>query len=138
MRRVQWIRACARMTIIPVRAFIPALQAGSPRCFLDTSPTNASLNDMEIRLPPEQEAHLAAIAATTGRSTEELVQEALELWEQQNANMLAEFRKTLDAAEASLAEGKGRIITQQSMRDLADEVHRRGLARLEAEQKPPR
>lgn len=38
---------------------------------------------MEIRLPPDQEAYLAAIAASTGRSADELVQEALSLWEEQ-------------------------------------------------------
>jgi Arc/MetJ-type ribon-helix-helix transcriptional regulator len=93
---------------------------------------------MEIRLRPEQEAHLAAIAASTGRSTDEVVQEAIELWEQENARPLARFRKTLEAAEASLAEGKGRVITHRSMCELTDEVHRRGLAQLKTEQKPRR
>jgi hypothetical protein len=37
---------------------------------------------MEVRLPPDQEAYLAAMAAITGRSTDELVQEAVALWEE--------------------------------------------------------
>jgi predicted transcriptional regulator len=91
---------------------------------------------MEIRLPPDQEAHLAALAASVGRSADEIVQEAVALFpERENARALAEFRGSLDKAEASLAQGNGRVITQQSMRELAEEVHQRGLARLAAEQK---
>ena len=44
----------------------------------------------------------------------------------------------VDEAEASLAGGEGRIITQQSMRDLAGEVKQRGRDRLAAEQPPAR
>lgn len=36
---------------------------------------------MEIRLPPDREAHLTALAAESGLSTEEVVEEALALWE---------------------------------------------------------
>ena len=32
---------------------------------------------MEIHLPPDQEAHLAALAASTGRSADEVAQEAI-------------------------------------------------------------
>ena len=32
---------------------------------------------MEIRLPPDQEAHLAALAASTGRSADEVAREAI-------------------------------------------------------------
>ena len=91
---------------------------------------------MEIRLSPDQEARLAALAASAGRSADEIVQEAVALWEErENARVLAQVRATLDTAEASLAQGKGRVITQESMRELANEVHQRGLARLAAEQK---
>src|ERR1700730_10996108 len=80
---------------------------------------------MEIRLPPEQKAHLAAIAASTGRSTDELVQEAIQLWEQEQARALAEFRKTLDDAEASIDRGEGIDITPESMRRLSKDVMER-------------
>ena len=40
---------------------------------------------MEIRLPPDQEARLAALAASAGRSTGELVEEAIALWEARQA-----------------------------------------------------
>jgi hypothetical protein len=44
-----------------------------------------------------------------------------------------EFLATLDDARASLAGGEGRVITQESMRELAAEVRDRGRARLIAE-----
>ena len=40
---------------------------------------------MEIRLPPDQEARLAALAASTGRSTVEMVEEAIAQWEARQA-----------------------------------------------------
>jgi hypothetical protein len=43
----------------------------------------------------------------------------------------------VNSAQASLAAGKGRIITEDSMRQLADEVKRRGRARFAAEQQTP-
>jgi hypothetical protein len=52
---------------------------------LDTPPGAATFDDMEIRLAPDQEAHLAALAARAGRSAAELVQEALAEWEERQA-----------------------------------------------------
>lgn len=63
--------------------------------------------------------------------------EALSLWEERERKR-AEFLATLDDARASLARGEGRVITQQSMRELAEEVRQRGLARIAAEQQTPR
>jgi predicted transcriptional regulator len=94
---------------------------------------------MEIRLPPDQEARLAAIAASAGRSTAEVVQEAVALWEErENARVLAEFRASLDEAEASIARGEGIEINRESMRSLAEDVKQRGRARIAAEKQPPR
>jgi hypothetical protein len=52
--------------------------------------------------------------------------------------MRAEILAAVDQAEASLAGGEGRIITQESMRELAEQVKQRGRARLAAEQNVPR
>jgi hypothetical protein len=41
-------------------------------------------------------------------------------------------------AEAAITRGEGRTITQESVRQLADEVKQRGRSRLAAEQSPPR
>jgi hypothetical protein len=48
----------------------------------------------------------------------------------------AQILAAVDAAEAALARDEGRVITQESMRNLAGEVKRRGRARLAAEQAP--
>jgi len=50
----------------------------------------------------------------------------------------AAFLLTLDDAKASLARGEGRVITQESMRQLAEEVKERGRTRLLAELASPR
>ena len=94
---------------------------------------------MEIRLPPDQEAHLAAVAASTGRSTDELVQEAVALWEErEHARTLAELRGSLEAAEASIRAGKGREVTKETLPQLVDDVIARCSARLAAEKNPTR
>jgi hypothetical protein len=51
------------------------------------------------------------------------------LWEERERTR-AEIVAAVDAAEVSLARGEGRTITQESMRQLADEVKQRGRARL--------
>ena len=56
---------------------------------------------MEIRLSPNQEAHLAALAASAGRSADELVQEALAEWEQRQAERHAPARPPHTPAEAA-------------------------------------
>ena len=93
---------------------------------------------MEVRLTPDQEAFIRqAIATGRFHHAEDAVQEALSLWEVRERKR-AEFLASLDEAEASLARGEGLVITQQSMRDLAEEVKRRGQARLAAERPAPR
>jgi Arc/MetJ-type ribon-helix-helix transcriptional regulator len=88
---------------------------------------------MEIHLSPGQEAAIATLAARTGRSMDDVVQEALAQWAERETD-LAEFGETLDEAEASLARGEGIEITQESMRQLAEDVNRRGRERLAAKQ----
>ena len=89
---------------------------------------------MDVQLTPDQKA-FAQQAIDTGRlhHESEAVQEALALWEQRERTR-SEILSTLNLAEASLARGEGRAITEQSMADLATEVKRRGRARLVAEQ----
>jgi len=93
---------------------------------------------MEIQLTTDQKAFAQqAIQAGRLNREEEAVQEALALWEARE-RVRAEILAAVDTAEASLARGEGRIITQQSMRDLASEVSKRGRERLAAEQTAPR
>jgi Arc/MetJ-type ribon-helix-helix transcriptional regulator len=85
---------------------------------------------MEVNLTPAQKAFISqAIRQGRLHGEEDAVQEALLLWEERERKR-AEFLATLDDAKASIARGEGREITEQSVRELADEVKQRGLARL--------
>src|ERR1039457_41678 len=88
---------------------------------------------MKVQLTSDQKA-FARRAVESGRlhSEEEAVQEALALWEERERRRVT-FLATLDDSRASLARGEGRVITQESMRELAAEVRERGRARLIAE-----
>jgi putative addiction module CopG family antidote len=92
-----------------------------------------NLKAMDVQLTPDQKA-FARRAIESGRlhSEHEAVREALALWEERERQR-AEFLLTLDDTRASLARGEGRVITQESMRQLATEVKERGRARLLAE-----
>jgi Arc/MetJ-type ribon-helix-helix transcriptional regulator len=94
------------------------------------SPT---LKAMDVQLTPGQKA-FARRAIESGRlhSEQDAVQEALALWEERERQR-TEFLLTLDDARVALARGEGRVITQQSMQQLAQEVKERGRARLLAE-----
>jgi Arc/MetJ-type ribon-helix-helix transcriptional regulator len=101
--------------------------------WLDGYPGDSYAFIMEVQLTADQKA-FARQAIQTGRlhREEDAVQEALVLWEERERTR-AELLSAIDAAEASIARGEGRVITQQSMRDLAAEVNQRGRARLAAE-----
>ncbi|HWF11601.1 MAG TPA: hypothetical protein VG297_24200 [Bryobacteraceae bacterium] len=60
------------------------------------------------------------------------MREALALWEERERQR-AEFLLTLQNVRASLATGEGRVISQESIEQLAAEVKERGRARLLAE-----
>ena len=91
------------------------------------------LKTMDVHLTPDQKA-FARRAIESGRlhSEQDAVHEALALWEERERQR-TDFLLTLDEAKSSLARGEGRIITQESMRQLANEVKERGRARLLAE-----
>jgi len=88
---------------------------------------------MDVHLTEDQKA-FARRAIESGRlhSEEDAVQEALSLWEERERQR-AEFLLTLDDARACFARGEGRVITEESMHDLAEEVKARGRARLLSE-----
>jgi Arc/MetJ-type ribon-helix-helix transcriptional regulator len=85
---------------------------------------------MQIELTPEQSDFIRrAIDSGRLKGAEEAVQRGLALWiehERRRDEILA----AIDEAEASLARGEGRIITKESMRELAEDVSRRGRQRL--------
>ena len=93
---------------------------------------------MKVDFTPDQKAFIRqAIDAGRLLREEDAVQEALSLWEDRERSR-AEILAAVDVAEESLARGEGRSITQESMRELADEVKQRGRARFTAEQLTPR
>jgi hypothetical protein len=64
---------------------------------------------------------------------EDAVRQALAL-RKRRERARAELLASVDVAEAAFARGEGRVITQESMWDLATDVKQRGRARLAAEQ----
>jgi hypothetical protein len=65
------------------------------------------------------------------------VREALSLWEERERKR-AEFVATIEDAKVSTGRGGGRVITKQSMQELAEEVKQRGVSCLNTEQQAPR
>jgi len=93
---------------------------------------------MEVQLTPDQQAFVRqAIESGRLRREEDAVKEALSLWEERERTR-AEILAAVDEAEASIARGEGRIVTPESMRELAAEVKRRGRERLAGERRSPR
>ena len=93
---------------------------------------------MEVELTPDQAALIRqAVEAGRLHRPEEALREALSLWEERERRR-AEILAAVHTAKASLAAGKGRLITEDSMRQLADEVKQRGRARLAAERQTHR
>jgi Arc/MetJ-type ribon-helix-helix transcriptional regulator len=85
---------------------------------------------MQIQLTPEQSDFIRrAIDDGRLRRAEDAIQEGLELWIERERRR-DEILAAVDAAEASLARGEGILITAESMRELADDVKRRGRERI--------
>ncbi len=105
-----------------------------PGPLVDTNPQTPYIWAMEVELTRDQQA-LVRQAIETGRlhGPEEAAKEAFSLWEQRERRR-AEILAAVDVAEASIARGEGRLITEESMRELARDVSQRGRARLAAEQ----
>lgn len=92
---------------------------------------------MEVHLTPDQQAFVRQ-AIESGRllREEDAVKEALFLWEERERRRL-EILAAVDRAEASLARGEGRkFTTREEVTQLVDDIKRRGMARLAAEQNP--
>jgi Arc/MetJ-type ribon-helix-helix transcriptional regulator len=99
---------------------------------------STTLKGMDVQLTSDQKAFARrAIESGRLRTEQDGVLEALTLWEERERQR-AEFLLSLDDARASLAGGKGRPITQESMHELAAEVNERGRLRLLTEPTPGR
>ena len=88
---------------------------------------------MDVQLTADQKAFIRnAIQSGRFHREEEAVEEALSLWEERERRRM-EFVATLNDAKQSLERGEGRVITEESMRELAEDTKQRGRARLAAE-----
>ena len=101
-----------------------------PRSGLDRRSRSPYFGRMEVELTADQRAFVRK-AIQSGRisNEDEAVREALSLWERRERRRV-EMLAALDEAEASLANGEGRPITDASMKALAEEVKDRGRRRL--------
>jgi Arc/MetJ-type ribon-helix-helix transcriptional regulator len=89
---------------------------------------------VQIKLTAEQREFIRrAIDSRRVHSPEDAVREALALWIERERRR-DEILTAIDIAEASLARGNGIVITKSSMHELAEDVKRRGRARLAEEQ----
>ena len=88
---------------------------------------------MNVELTPDQRAFVEK-AIESGRigGEKEAVQQTMALWKERERRRL-EIIAMVEEAEASLARGEGREITEASMKALAAEVKERGRRRLAAE-----
>lgn len=94
---------------------------------------------MDVLFTPDQQAFIReAIESGRLERPEQAVQEALSLWVERERRRL-EILAAVDRAEASIASGRGRIVsTPEELSQLVGDVKRRGLARLTAGQHPDR
>ena len=92
---------------------------------------------MDVELTPDQRAFVQK-AIESGRFTreEEAVREALALWEERERRRI-EIIAMVEEAEASLARGEGREITEDSMKALAQDIKQRLRRRIAAEPPDP-
>jgi putative addiction module CopG family antidote len=88
---------------------------------------------VNVELTPDQKVFVRQ-AIENGRFAreEDAVQEALALWEERERRRL-EILAMVDEAEASLARGEGREVTEDSMRVLASETKERLRRRIAEE-----
>jgi hypothetical protein len=89
---------------------------------------------MEVQLTPDQQA-LVSDANASGRlhGPEDAIRQALSMWEERERRRL-EILASVELGEASLARGEGRTVTsREETTQLADDIKRRGMARLAAE-----
>jgi Arc/MetJ-type ribon-helix-helix transcriptional regulator len=90
---------------------------------------------MQIELTAEQREFVRR-AVETGRvrREEDAVQQALDLWVERERER-EEILAAIDIAEAELARGEEIVLTKESMRELVEDVKRRGRERVVAKKR---
>jgi Arc/MetJ-type ribon-helix-helix transcriptional regulator len=106
---------------------------------VDTRRQNPYRWGLEVDLTPDQTAFIQqAIDAGRLHRPEEAVREALSLWEEPASVAAPKFLPPSRSPKPHSLPAKAEFITEDSMRQLADEVKQRGRARLAAEQQTSR
>src|SRR5947207_7371683 len=101
-----------------------------PRTSLTPGTPVPKLKLMEVHLTPDQEAFVRqAVESGRLRSEQDAIQEALSLWEERERRR-SEILAAVDFAERSFGRGEGRVITEDSVRQIAADIKRQGRARL--------
>lgn len=86
---------------------------------------------MEVHLTPDQQAFVRqAIESGRVQSEQDAIREALSLWEEKERRR-TEILAAVDVAEASLADGHGLPLTEDSLSELSKRVKDRGRTRLD-------
>lgn len=91
---------------------------------------------MDVQLSLAQKAFVReAIASGRITNEEEVVRQALALWEERERQRV-EILGAVERAQSSLARGEGRRITSEAeLQQFSDDIKRRGMARLAVEQR---
>jgi putative addiction module CopG family antidote len=90
---------------------------------------------MEVSLSPDQQAFVRhAIESGRLKNEEQAIREALSLWEERERRRV-EILSAVAAADNSLSRGEGRLITKDSILELAKDTKRRG--RMNSVQEKP-
>lgn len=88
---------------------------------------------MEVHLTPDQQAFVRqAIEAGRVQNEQDAIHEALALWEERERRR-TEILAAVDVAEASLTNGQGLPLTEDSVPELSNRVKGRGRTRLNDE-----
>ena len=85
---------------------------------------------MNVSLSPDKETALAELAARTGRDLAELVDEALERFIAEQAELEA-LRAAVDEADEAIARGEYTDYTDETLPQLIEELKREGREELE-------
>ena len=92
-----------------------------------------TLDSMEVSLTPDQQTFVRlAIESGRLRNERDAIEEALALWEQRERKR-AELLAAMDSADTSLDRDEAHVITEDAMRQLAEDVKRRGRERIESD-----
>lgn len=90
---------------------------------------------MEVHLTPDQEAFVQQ-GLKSGRlhSAEEAVQQAMLLWEERE-RLRVELLVAIEEADAEFARGESIELTEETTRELAEQIKQHGIASLAAQEK---